>query len=115
MALSTIDLPPAQRSMETTFVCDINVANNECDFQNSMAKLSATEARVNVEYAQLPPVLVQAVLSAEDRNFFDHGGIDPAGLTRAVYQSVLGSSKSKQGGSTITQVVDSLALGNLLF
>jgi membrane peptidoglycan carboxypeptidase len=103
MALSTIELPPAKRSMETTFVCDINVANNECDFQNSMAKLSATEARVNVEYEQLPPVLVQAVLSAEDRNFFDHGGIDPAGLGRAVYQSVLGSSKSKQGGSTITQ------------
>lgn len=103
MALSTIELPPAKRSMETTFVCDINVENNECDFQNSMAKLSATEARVNVDYEQLPPVLVQAVLSAEDRNFFDHGGIDPAGLGRAVYQSLLGSSRSKQGGSTITQ------------
>ncbi len=103
MVLSTIELPPAKRSMETTFVCDINVENNDCDFQNSMAKLSATEARVNVDYEQLPPVLVQAVLSAEDRNFFDHGGIDPAGLTRAVYQSLLGSSKSKQGGSTITQ------------
>jgi len=103
LALSTIELPPAKRSMETTFVCDINVANNDCDFQNSMAKLSATEARVNVNYEQLPPVLVQAVLSAEDRDFFDHGGIDPAGLARAIYQSVLGSSKSKQGGSTITQ------------
>jgi len=103
MALSTIELPPAKRSMETTFVCDRTVPNGDCNFQNSMAKLSSTEARVNVDYDQLPPVLVQAVLSAEDRNFFDHGGIDPAGLTRAVYQSLLGSSKSKQGGSTITQ------------
>lgn len=103
MALNTIDLPPAKRSMETSFVCDVNVADGNCGFQNSMAHLSATEERVNVDYEDLPPVLVQAVLSAEDRKFFDHGGIDPMGIGRALYQSVLGSSSSKQGGSTITQ------------
>jgi len=103
MALSTIDLPPAKRSMETTFVCDLNVADGECGFQNSMAHLSAAEERVNVDYEDLPPVLVQAVLAAEDRKFFDHGGIDPVGIGRAFYQSVLGDSRSQQGGSTITQ------------
>ncbi|MGB3411672.1 MAG: transglycosylase domain-containing protein [Microthrixaceae bacterium] len=103
MALNTIDLPPAKRSMETSFVCDLNVENGDCGFQNSMAHLSASEERVNVDYEDLPPVLVQAVLSAEDRKFFDHGGIDPMGIGRALYQSVLGSSSSKQGGSTITQ------------
>ncbi len=102
MALNTIDLPPAKRSMETTFVCDVTVPDGNCGFQNSMAHLSATEERVNVDYEDLPPVLVQAVLSAEDRKFFDHGGIDPMGIGRALYQSVRGSS-SKQGGSTITQ------------
>jgi membrane peptidoglycan carboxypeptidase len=102
MALSTIDLPPAKRSMETTFVCDITVADNDCGFQNSMAHLSAAEERVNVDYEDLPPVLVQAVLAAEDRKFFDHGGIDPMGIGRAFYASVRGS-QSRQGGSTITQ------------
>jgi penicillin-binding protein 1A len=103
MALNTIDLPPAKRSVETTFVCDIEVADGECDFNSAMAKLSASEERVNVDYADLPPVLVQAVLSAEDRKFFDHSGIDPVGIGRAFYQSVLGDSQSQQGGSTITQ------------
>ena len=103
MALNTIDLPPAKRSVETTFVCDIEVADGECDFNSAMAKLSASEERVNVDYEDLPPVLVQAVLSAEDRKFFDHSGIDPVGIGRAFYQSVLGDSQSQQGGSTITQ------------
>ena len=103
MALNTIDLPPAKRSAETTFVCDIAVADGQCDFQNSMAHLSAAEDRVNVEYDDLPPVLVQAVLAGEDRKFFDHSGIDPLGIGRAFYQSVFGNSASRQGGSTITQ------------
>jgi membrane peptidoglycan carboxypeptidase len=103
MALNTIDLPPAKRSMETTFVCDLGTADGECGFTNSMAHLSAAEERVNVDYDDLPPVLVQAVLAAEDRKFFDHSGLDPIGIGRAFYQSVLGSSRSQQGGSTITQ------------
>jgi penicillin-binding protein 1A len=103
MALNTIDLPPAKRSMQTTFVCAMDVPEGECDFTNSMAHLSAAEDRVNVEYEDLPPVLVQAVLAAEDRKFFDHSGIDPLGIGRAFYQSVFGESQSRQGGSTITQ------------
>ncbi len=103
MALNTIDLPPAKRPMETTLVCDIEVADGQCDFSDSMARLSSTEERVNVDYDQLPPVLVQAVLAGEDRKFFDHTGIDPIGIGRAFYQSVLGGSESQQGGSTITQ------------
>ena len=103
MALNTIDLPPAKRSMQTTFVCAMDVPSGECDFTNSMAHLSAAEDRVNVDYEDLPPVLVQAVLAAEDRKFFDHSGIDPLGIGRAFYQSVFGDSASRQGGSTITQ------------
>lgn len=103
MALNTIDLPPAKRPIETTFVCDATVPAGECGFTNSIAHLSASEDRVIVDYEDLPPVMVQAVLAAEDRNFFDHSGIDPVGIGRAFYQSVLGSSASQQGGSTITQ------------
>ena len=102
-ALNTIDLPAAKRSVETSFVCDIDVPAGQCGFDNSMARLSTAEERVLVDYDDLPPVLVQAVLSAEDRSFFDHNGVDPVGIARAVYQDIAGDSASRQGGSTITQ------------
>lgn len=101
--LDTMELPPAEPSMQTTFVCDRTVEYGQCDFHHAMARLSATEERINVDYEQLPAVLVQAVLAAEDRKFFDHAGVDPRGIARAVYQTVVGNSASMQGGSTITQ------------
>lgn len=103
MALNTVDLPPEKRPIETSFVCDANVGDGQCGFDNAMARLSAEEERVLVDYEDLPPVLVQAVLSAEDQKFFDHNGVDPVGIARAFYQDVLGDSESRQGGSTITQ------------
>ena len=47
--------------------------------------------------------LIDAVLAAEDRNFFNEGGISPTGIVRAAYEDVRGSDGSLQGGSTITQ------------
>ncbi len=55
-----------------------------------------------LNYNDLPPVLVQAVLATEDRRFFDHGGIDFRGLARAMVQNVR-AGRVVQGGSTITQ------------
>lgn len=103
MVLNSIELPAETEPIETTFVCDINVAYGECGFDNALASLTSAEERVVVDYDQLPSVLVQAVLATEDRNFFDHGGIDPVGITRAVIRDVMGDSTSRQGGSTITQ------------
>ena len=53
-------------------------------------------------YADIPKVLVQAILSIEDRRFFDHSGIDINGFTRALLRNA-GEEKFGQGGSTITQ------------
>lgn len=57
-----------------------------------------------IPYEQIPPRLVQAVISTEDQNFFEHSGVDFAGLTRAAVELVLTGSKS-QGGSTVTMQV----------
>lgn len=103
VALNSVELPPAKRPLQTTFVCASDVAVGRCGFDSAMARLSTSEERVVVSYDDLPPVLVQAVLSAEDRKFFDHNGVDPVGIARAVAQDVLGDSESRQGGSTITQ------------
>jgi penicillin-binding protein 1A len=65
------------------------------------------ERRIFVPYDQIPPQLVQAFLAAEDRNFFQHGGVDMQGLSRAMAKNVLNAAQGKrlEGGSTITQQV----------
>lgn len=55
---------------------------------------------VNAE--DLPPYVVAAVLAVEDRRFYDHFGIDPIGLARAMYTNIK-ARRWVQGGSTITQ------------
>lgn len=55
-----------------------------------------------VDVSKLPPHVVQAFLSIEDRRFYSHFGIDPRGLARAAWSNAFGSSMT-QGGSTITQ------------
>jgi penicillin-binding protein 1B len=57
--------------------------------------------RVPVHFPEMPPVLVQAVLSAEDKRFFRHSGIDTLRLAKAIYVD-LRERRKEQGASTIT-------------
>ena len=50
----------------------------------------------------MPHVVVQAVLAVEDRDFYEHDGVNPEGIMRAMFQNVR-SGSVQQGGSTITQ------------
>ncbi len=65
-----------------------------------------TGQRTTLAYTDIPPVVTQAILAIEDRRFFTHSGIDPAGLGRALI-SWTGFNRDdeleRQGGSTITQ------------
>ena len=69
----------------------------------------ATEQRVFVPIENIPPVVVNAFLSAEDKNFYQHGGIDVLGMARGVSRSLIqiamGQGGPLQSGSTITQQV----------
>ena len=60
------------------------------------------ERRTPAAYSDIPLVLINALLAAEDDRFFDHPGFDYHGLIRAVLNNSLSGSRS-QGGSTITQ------------
>jgi penicillin-binding protein 1B len=53
-------------------------------------------------FKQIPTVLVNAILAIEDRRFFDHSGVDVAGLVRAAWRNAT-DERLSQGGSTITQ------------
>lgn len=62
------------------------------------------ERRAVVSIAEVPTVMKNAILSAEDDRFYQHGGIDYQGVLRAAGTNLLGGGK-KQGASTITQQV----------
>lgn len=59
------------------------------------------EKRHLVTFSQIPPVLVRAVTSAEDKRFFEHMGFDPLRLVKAAYVD-LKYGRKEQGASTIT-------------
>jgi len=59
------------------------------------------QRRIPVSYEQIPAVVKQAFLAAEDERFFQHHGIDYLGLMRAIAVDVV-SGERAQGGSTIT-------------
>jgi penicillin-binding protein 1A len=67
----------------------------------------ATERRVFVPIEAIPRRLQQAFVAAEDQRFWEHGGIDPIGMVRAVltYVEQYGSGRRLGGASTITQQV----------
>ncbi|MBA3896012.1 MAG: transglycosylase domain-containing protein [Sphingomonadaceae bacterium] len=75
----------------------------------------ARERRVQLAFDEYPKVVIDAFISAEDKTFFSHGGVDYPGLAGAVidYVSKLGSGRRAKGGSTITQqVAKNLLVGN---
>ncbi len=99
---ASVPLPAEEPPLlQTTFICADDVTAG-CDTDNSIAQLSGGIDRVSVDYSQLPPVLVNAVVSAEDRDFFTHNGVDPMGIARAFWSN-LRNEGGTQGGSTITQ------------
>ncbi|MBA1158741.1 penicillin-binding protein 1A [Microvirga mediterraneensis] len=78
-------------------------------------RLHAADGRVIAEYARenrlylplgaVPGRIVAAFLSAEDRHFYEHNGIDPKGIGRALLANFAGTAGRPQGASTITQQV----------
>ncbi|WP_349361025.1 penicillin-binding protein 1A [Stappia sp.] len=82
-----------------------------------MTRVHAADGQLMAEYARqrrlflpiqaVPELLKQAYLSAEDKNFYSHLGVDPEGIARAAFNYVrnYGSGRRPQGASTITQQV----------
>lgn len=60
------------------------------------------EDRVLIRLADVPPLLIQALLAVEDRNYYHHSGIDPRAIARAAWAN-LRAGGVVQGASTITQ------------
>src|SRR6202035_1494397 len=67
----------------------------------------ARERRLSLPIQAVPKLVTNAFVSAEDKNFWEHGGLDFNGIARAgvVYLQNFGSNRRPQGASTITQQV----------
>ena len=67
----------------------------------------SSEKRIFVPYNSIPSLVVNSFLSAEDKNFFKHPGVDAKGILRAVKNNIFNLIKSNrlEGASTITQQV----------
>ena len=67
----------------------------------------SSEKRIFIPYKAIPKKVVNSFLSAEDKNFFSHPGVDAKGVIRAIVNNIsnLATSKRLEGASTITQQV----------
>ena len=65
------------------------------------ATIRAPQEQEPVPSSQIPAVVKQAIVAAEDERFFNHSGVDPLAMVRALWRDVTGAQL--QGGSTITQ------------
>src|SRR5262245_14631161 len=93
LVLSQVPLPDVDPPVETSFMYDAQ--------GRKLAELSGGENRQSVPLDKVAKVTVDAVLAAEDRDFFEHPGVDLTAIARAAFADLRG--KHLQGGSTITQ------------
>jgi penicillin-binding protein 1A len=91
--------------------CDLNALKPVTIGENSfiyaadgttLGAIPAEQNRQPVPLSRVSPWLPKATVAIEDRRFYDHDGIDPSGIARAVWADVR-AGKVVQGGSTITQ------------
>ncbi len=96
-------LPSADRLLTYQPSLPTMVRGSDGEIVNSYAR----ERRVQLRFVDFPEQLTDAFLSAEDKTFWTHGGVDYGGLAGAVvdYVSKYGSGERAKGGSTITQQV----------
>ena len=71
-------------------------------YGNKLATLTNNQGRILLDSDEIAPVMKEAVVSIEDRRFYEHNGVDWPGIARAVWQDV-SSGSAEQGASTITQ------------
>lgn len=74
-----------------------------CDGKQIGTWSYSSNNRILVDYDELSPWIVQALVATEDERFFDHSGIDYRALVRAIVKRGLMRQKNAGGGSTITQ------------
>ena len=97
------DLPPADelQARASSFASTL-VYDRKGQILNEVADPNYGR-RTAVQLDQISPYLIDATIATEDPRFYEHPGVDPVGIARAVYYAVRERDLSGPGGSTITQ------------
>src|SRR5690606_9213673 len=94
----SIDLPSPDRLAHRAIPQSTEIYDREGKL---LYQVYRDQNRTLVSLDDIPQVIIDATLAAEDQNFYQHGGIDFGGMAYAAYQTVVVGKV--QGGSTITQ------------
>lgn len=93
-------LPDTSELKEVSYQVPLRIVTQD----NKLISEIGTKKRLPLEYSEIPERMTQAIISSEDENFFEHGGVDYKGIGRAVFELIT-TGKKKSGGSTITMQV----------
>jgi penicillin-binding protein, 1A family len=93
-------LPDASALKDVTYQVPLKIVTRDGQLISEIG----TKKRIPLDYSEIPERMTQAIISSEDENFFEHGGVDFKGLARAAYELITTGSK-QSGGSTITMQV----------
>jgi len=94
------DLPPIERLKDVQLQVPLRIYSADGQLMAEFGE----QRRVPIHYADLPQMVIDAILATEDDRFFEHPGVDYQGLVRAAFELVKTGQK-RQGGSTITMQV----------
>lgn len=94
------DLPDVTRLKDVRLQTPMQVLSSDGELIATFGEYR----RLPLKYEDIPPVVLNAVIATEDSRFYEHFGVDPVGILRALYIAVKTHNFS-QGGSTITQQV----------
>src|SRR5262249_35079963 len=61
------------------------------------------QKRIVIPYDRIPKHFIDAIVATEDQHFYQHIGVDPLGIARALFTNLASGHLRSQGGSTITQ------------
>ncbi len=89
-------LPEAHQAVPSSVTHVLDIDGNE------IATFKKFDTNIPVNQSDIPQVLKDAVVAAEDKHFYDHGGVDVGSTVRALWDD-LSNGSVVQGGSTITQ------------
>jgi penicillin-binding protein 1A len=93
-------LPPVEKILEIQLQTPLRIYSSE----GKLIAEFGEKKRTPIDYGQIPPHFIQAILAAEDARFFSHHGVDIKGLSRAALE-LLSTGEIQSGGSTITMQV----------
>lgn len=102
LACAFVYVAPALPTAETMHSVELAVPLRVYSRNGALVSQIGEQRRIPVTFEDIPPLVRQAVLAAEDDRFFEHSGLDWMGVARSVVMNVV-RARAGQGGSTITQ------------